>query len=134
MGRGPNNRPALTCGRSAAMASDPLGNALRHTLLRLQGGDAQMDGQLLERFVAGQDQAAFAELVRRHGPMVLRVCQRVLRHNQDAEDAFQATFAVLARKAHRLERRHLLSSWLYGVAYRAALELRKTVSKQRTHE
>src|SRR5262249_34667978 len=68
---------------------------------------------------------AFEELVRRHGPMVLRVCQRVLHHAQDAEDAFQATFLVLARKASAISRQELVANWLYGVAYRTALNAKK---------
>ena len=69
-----------------------------HHLLAPPGG-AQTDGELLARFVATRDEASFAALVRRHGPMVLAVCRRMLRHDQDAEDCFQATFMVLARKA-----------------------------------
>ncbi len=88
------------------------------------------DSQLLGRFITGQDQAAFALLVRRHGPMVLGVCQRVLRHLHDAEDAFQAAFFILARKAASVAKRESLSSWLYSVAYRAALEA-KTVKDRR---
>lgn len=70
------------------MAFDSLSQVFRKTLLRLQPGGAGSDSELLARFIAGQDQVAFEELVRRHGPMVLRVCQRVLRHGHDAEDAF----------------------------------------------
>jgi RNA polymerase sigma factor (sigma-70 family) len=82
------------------------------------------DGQLLGEFLATRNEAAFTALVQRHGRMVLGVCRRVLRHTQDAEDAFQATFLVLACKAGAVLRRESLGSWLYGVAYRTAQEAR----------
>src|SRR4051812_5107173 len=79
------------------------------------------DVQLLEQFVAQQDEAAFAALLRRHGPMVWGICKRLVNHQQDAEDCFQATFLVLCRKAHSIGRSKLLANWLFGVARRAAL-------------
>src|SRR5262245_17055223 len=85
------------------------------------GTAAMTDGQLLEQFVRRQDSAAFETLVRRHGPMVLRVCQRLLRDGPDADDAFQATFIVLVRKAQSIIKLESVASWLYGVAYRVAL-------------
>src|SRR4051794_38279075 len=78
------------------------------------------DGPLLERFVAHRDEAAFEELVARHGPMVLNVCRRIVPDSSAAEDAFQATFLVLVRKAGSIRNRNLLGNWLYGVAYRTA--------------
>jgi RNA polymerase sigma factor (sigma-70 family) len=92
------------------------------------------DGDLLEQFVAQRDEAAFAALLRRHGPMVWRVCQRLLTDRQDAEDAFQATFLVLARKAAAIRRRKLLANWLFGVARRAALHLRALRARRARHE
>jgi RNA polymerase sigma factor (sigma-70 family) len=80
------------------------------------------DAQLLTRFVAERDEGAFAALVDRHGPLVLGVCRRVLRDHHDAEDAFQATFLALARKAPSLRRREAVAGWLYEVAYCAAVE------------
>jgi RNA polymerase sigma factor (sigma-70 family) len=82
------------------------------------------DRDLLARFVSSRDEEAFTEIVRRHGPMVLAVCRRVTRRPHDAEDAFQATFLVLARRAAHVGRPELLANWLYGVAYRTALETR----------
>jgi len=82
------------------------------------------DRELLERFIRNQDEAAFAALVERHGPMVLRVCLRVLGQAQEAEDAFQATFLILVRKAGAIAKPDLLANWLYGVAARTALKAR----------
>jgi RNA polymerase sigma factor (sigma-70 family) len=106
---------------------------LRRALPPPDGGGLS-DGQLLGRFVAGRDEAAFAALVRRHGPMVLGVCRRVLRDGHDAEDAFQATFLVLARKAAALGQREAVGSWLYTVAFRAALEARAANARRRARE
>jgi RNA polymerase sigma factor (sigma-70 family) len=92
------------------------------------------DRELLERFAADNDAPAFAALIRRHGPMVLGVCRRVLNQQQDAEDAFQITFLVLVRKAASLTRPELLGNWLYGVAYRTAQKARARIARQRHHE
>src|SRR5438874_4370723 len=87
-------------------------------------GDEPTDGQLVQRFLERREEASFAALVRRHGPMVLAVARRLLGHAQDAEDVFQATFLVLVRKAGSISRPGLVGNWLYGVAYRTALEAR----------
>lgn len=86
--------------------------------------DHAPDRDLLDRFARHGDQQAFAALVRRHGPPVLGVCRRVLRDPHAAEDAFQSTFLVLARKAHAIARPEALGSWLYGVAIRVACKAR----------
>jgi RNA polymerase sigma factor (sigma-70 family) len=95
------------------------------------------DAQLLERFVAGRDEAgeaAFRALVDRHGPMVLRVCRSVLHDEHDAEDAFQVTFLVLARKAGSIRKQKSIGSWLHGVAHRVALKARTAARRRRAHE
>jgi RNA polymerase sigma-70 factor (ECF subfamily) len=92
------------------------------------------DGELLERFAGSRDQEAFAALVRRHGPMVLAVCQSVLNHPDDAEDAFQATFLVLVRKARSIGKPKSVSSWLHGVAHRVSLKARAALSRRRAQE
>jgi RNA polymerase sigma factor (sigma-70 family) len=102
------------------------------TLPHEAGGVA--DAQLLESFIARKDEAAFAALVRRHGPMVWGACRRVLRSHDDAEDAFQATFLVLVRKAAAVIPRAMVGNWLYGVAYRTAMKAKATSSKRQTKE
>ena len=78
------------------------------------------DGALLQRFVADGDESAFEAIVSRHGPMVLGVCRRLLGDSHDADNAFQATFIVLVRKARQLQNADRLGPWLYGVATRVA--------------
>ncbi len=88
------------------------------------------DPHLLERFVTAKDEAAFAALVQRHGPMVLGVCRRLLHDAQEAEDAFQATFLVLVQKARSIGRPELLGPWLHGVAYRTAARVRQAARRR----
>ena len=92
------------------------------------------DGQLLERFTARRDEAAFAALLRRHGPLVHGVCRRMLHNEHDAEDAFQATFLVLARKAGSIGRRDSVGSWLYQVARNVAMKARKRADSRKKRE
>jgi len=92
------------------------------------------DRELLRRFVDRHDEPAFAALVKRHGPMVLSVCQRVLHCGQDAEDACQATFLVLARKAGSDRWRDSIANWLYGVARRLSLKARSAAARRQVVE
>jgi RNA polymerase sigma factor (sigma-70 family) len=110
--------------------------ALRH-IRRIAGGSAgpeRPDDTLLDRFVDQRDAAAFEELVHRHGPMVMGVCRRVLGRTADAEDAFQATFLVLLRKAGTFGRRGSLAGWLYTAAHRVALRARASAARRRECE
>jgi RNA polymerase sigma factor (sigma-70 family) len=108
------------------MANAPLGTVMHHLrrMLAPPTADAVSDAQLLERFVAHRDEASFELLVWRHERMVLGVCRRLLDDAHDAEDAFQATFLTLVRKANAISKRESVASWLYKVAYRVALRLR----------
>jgi len=118
------------------MPSASSGDFLRHLrrLCAAQGDCALTDGQLLEQFVEHQDDAAFTFLVHRHGPMVYSVCRRVLGELHSAEDAFQATFLVLARRAASLNRSQTLANWLYGVAQRVARRARAHATMRRSKE
>lgn len=97
-------------------------------------GVEDSDSRLLERFLADRDEAAFTALVRRHGAMVFGVCRRVLHHEQDAEDAFQATFLILARKAASLRVERSLGGWLHEVAFHLALRARETTARRQSNE
>ncbi len=121
------------------MAAKNGGNALLHlrTLFNVGAIGALSDGQLLQRFATGRGEpreSAFAALVERHGPFVLRVCRSVLRDEDAAEDAFQATFLALARKAGSLWARDSLAPWLHQAAYRAAAHDRSATLRRRSHE
>ncbi len=113
-----------------------MGGTLRH--LRDLFGDGTAvglgDGQLLARFAHSGDQAAFEALVARHGPMVLATCRAVLKHEHDVEDAFQATFLVLSRKARSVRAGDALGGWLHRVAYRAAVQLGTELRRRRRRE
>jgi RNA polymerase sigma factor (sigma-70 family) len=100
----------------------------------VSGGAGLTDGELLGRFVVARDEAAFEALVHRHGPMVLGLCRRVLGNAHDAEDAFQATFLILARKAASVVKRESVGCWLFGVAQRTAREARTVLARRRARE
>jgi RNA polymerase sigma factor (sigma-70 family) len=112
---------------------EPILQHLRWTALHPEASRLT-DGRLLDRFIADGDPAAFEALVRRHGPMVLGVCRRVLRDPHDADDAFQATFLVLARKADSVWPRERVGNWLYGVGHRTALAAKAANARRRTRE
>jgi RNA polymerase sigma factor (sigma-70 family) len=122
------------------MATEHRGAALRHlhTVLNAGALGSLTDRALLERFVAGDgdadSSAAFAALLERHGPMVMRVCRDALGNLHDAEDASQATFLVLARAGPSIRGADALASWLYGVALRVAAKTRARDTRRRTIE
>jgi RNA polymerase sigma factor (sigma-70 family) len=106
---------------------------LREVTSRHAAGE-RSDAELLREFVCSGDESAFTALVRRHGPLVLGVCRRVLRNGADADDCFQATFLVLVRKARSLRRPESLANWLYGVAYRVARKARVAAARRQAKE
>ena len=112
---------------------EPTIQYLRHIFADRTSGD-RTDGDLLHEFLSANSHYAFAQLVKHHGPMVLGICRRALRHEQDAEDAFQATFLVLARQAATIRKQESLASWLHGVALNMAKDARKAAARRRIHE
>src|SRR5947209_1665431 len=118
------------------MGTRQTGTLLRHLrqLLVPEAVKDQTDAELLLQFAALRDEVAFSALVHRHGREVWSVCRHVLRNDEDAEDAFQATFLVLARKAGSVRNRTSVRSWLYGVAYRTAQKARVAAARRRKHE
>jgi RNA polymerase sigma factor (sigma-70 family) len=118
------------------MANSQLSEVIQHlrrTVL-LRDGAGLTDGQLLDDYLHRRDEGALAALVLRHGPMVWGVCHRVLRDHHDAEDAFQAAFLVLVRKAASVVPREMVANWLYGVAHQTALKARAVTAKRRVRE
>src|SRR5262245_21183215 len=114
------------------MAQAHPGAILRH-IHRMLGSatdEARTDAMLLQRFAVQHEEGAFASLVQRHVRMVWGVCRHVLHHEQDAEDAFQATFLVLARRAGSIRKSEVVGSWLHGVAYRVAQKARTMAAKR----
>jgi RNA polymerase sigma factor (sigma-70 family) len=103
-------------------------------MIFLAGAKTLGDGELLDSFIMGRDESAFEVLVRRHGPMVQGVCRRVLGNSTDADDAFQATFLVLLRKAESIRPREKVGSWLCGVAYRCASKARSLAARRNSRE
>src|SRR5579871_4800979 len=123
--------------RGLGMVDNPRKGVLKYIrgMAATQRARESSDAELLVAFVAKRDQAAFAEMVRRYTPLVLRVCRCVLRgHVQDAEDALQATFLLLARKAGSIRKKDSLAEWLHGVAYRVAKNARRGSQRRRLHE
>src|SRR5476651_2488000 len=118
------------------MATSQMSGVIQHLrrIVLPRDGAGLTDGQLLEDYIGHRDEAALAALVRRHGPMVWGVCRRVLSNYHDAEDAFQATFLVLVRRAASIASPELLANWLYGVAHQTAIKARATVVKRTMRE
>src|SRR5262245_62982313 len=111
-------------------------NAVRGVLAALARAEARNlnDSDLLRRFANARDEDAFAEIDRRHGPLVLGVCRRAVPDYHLAEDAFQAVFVVLASKANQLDTARPLGPWLYGVAHRVALRARARIDRRKKYE
>jgi RNA polymerase sigma factor (sigma-70 family) len=118
------------------MPSNSLGHVIQylHRVALGRNGGELTDGQLLERYVSHREEGAIKAIVQRHAPMVWGVCRRLLRNHHDAEDAFQATFLVLVRKAASIMPREMVAGWLHGVAHQTALKARSVAAKRNSRE
>src|SRR5205823_6469758 len=133
--RSEDNEVVTMAARLKSMPTGPLSAVIQHLLADVAPAAGGMtDGELLARFLRSRDEDALAALVQRHGPMVWGVCRRLLHSHHDAEDAFQATFLVLLRKAASVVPREMVSNWLYGVAHQTARKARATAAKRRARE
>ena len=117
------------------MAGSPSDRVLRqvHRLLNVGAVGTMSDAELLDRFIGRRDEiaeAAFEELVIRHGPMVLRICRSLLHDAHDSEDAFQAIFLVLANRAGSIRRNSSVAGWLFGVAHRVSTRARRSAARR----
>src|SRR5713226_1442337 len=118
------------------MATAQLASVLQQlrTMVHVAAYEDTSDRELLERFLAQREEAAFVALIERHGPMVLHVCRRIQANEHDAEDVFQATFLLLARKAGSIRKPEAVASWLHGVAHRLAVEAKKQGTRRQARE
>src|SRR6266851_1935193 len=118
------------------MATAQLASVLQQLRAMVHAGayEDTSDRELLERFLAQREEVAFVALLKRHGPMVLQVCRRIQGNEHDAEDAFQATFLLLARKASSIRKLDSVASWLHGVAHRLALEAKTQEARRQMRE
>src|SRR4051794_35361497 len=116
------------------MATSALAELIHQLRGTVRPRDGSTDGQLLEEYIRTRDEAAVTALVQRYGPMVWGACRRVLGNDHDAEDAFQATFLVLARKATSIRPREMVANWLFGVAHRTALKAKVMAAKRYARE
>jgi RNA polymerase sigma factor (sigma-70 family) len=116
------------------MARAPAGSILRHIHLLVETHREQSDAQLLHRFAVDREEEAFTVLMRRHGRLVWGVCRHVLRFEHDAEDAFQATFLVLARRASSIRKGESVGCWLHGVAHRIAIRAKRSATRRQEQE
>src|SRR5262249_24220767 len=136
--RGTNNRTTNTRSRLRKQAMAPPATNSMRQLLRRIAQDPQLrelpDDELLRRFQIDRDETAFHALVSGHGPMVFDVCRGVLSAEADVEDAFQATFLILTRKASSIRKSASVAAWLHGVAYRTALKARSQSAARQRHE
>src|SRR5437762_1966349 len=133
-GAAPGNSRQAFGPRSRRAHGEPMNRILNRLTRAAAETSPHSDGCLLDAFLAERSEPAFASLVERHGPMVLALCNRVLRNHHDAEDAFQATFLVLARRAADVKPRDAVATWLYGVAHRVALKARAVRSRRLVRE